>query len=87
MYAEDFEKRSSLSTQARFNRITTMKWITIINGKIEREHKSKADAVNWAQGTHCTDERPRREGGAYVLCRTTIVNQSTWDAWQNENQA
>ncbi len=59
-----------------------MKWITVKDNKIEKKHASYADAVSWAQGTHCTEERPRKEGDAYVLHRTTIMKEVTWEKWQ-----
>ena len=61
-----------------------MNWLTILQGEIEAEHKSKADAVFWAQCTHDTKDRPRKEGGCYVLQRTTIVKRETWERWMKD---
>ncbi len=64
---------------------TMNKWLTVIDGKTEKEHTSKADAVFWAQGTHCTEARPSREGEAYRLGRTLIVRRKVWESWQASN--
>ena len=57
-------------------------WLTVIDYEVEREHATLADAVFWAQGTHCTDARPRRTAEAYTLGRTTIVKRDMWARWQ-----
>lgn len=58
------------------------KWLTVCHGTIN-SHNSYADAVFWAQGTHCTEERPHKEGDAYMLRRTLIVKAATWEKWQH----
>lgn len=63
-----------------------MSWLTIINYEIEAEHKSKSAAVFWAQCTHDTNDRPRKEGVCYVLHRTTIVKRETWERWMNSEK-
>ena len=60
-------------------------WLTVMDYEVEREHATLADAVSWAQGTHCTDARPRREGEAYKIGRTTIVKRDVWARWQTTN--
>ena len=65
---------------------TRLKWLTVKDYEIEREHKTLADAVFWAQGTHCTDARPRREGVGYKIGRTAIVKRSDWERWLNPNR-
>ncbi len=57
-------------------------WLTVKDYEVEREHATLADAVSWAQGTHCTDARPRRTAEAYTLGRTTIVKRDVWARWQ-----
>lgn len=57
-------------------------WLTVLNGEVERQHHSFAAAKLWAQCTHCTDSRPRREGQAYVLGRTMIVREKVWESWK-----
>ena len=59
-----------------------MIWLTVIDYEVEREHATYADAVFWAQCTHCTDERPRRNAEAYTLRRTTIIKREVWARWQ-----
>ena len=61
---------------------TRENWLTVRDFEVERGHKTLAAAVFWAQGTHCTDARPRREGEAYIIGRTTIVKREVWDRWQ-----
>jgi hypothetical protein len=61
-----------------------MNWLTVRDNQIEKEHATYADAVAWAQGTHCTDDRPHKEGDAYVLRRTTILKVATWKQWKEE---
>ena len=61
---------------------TRLKWLTVKDYEIEREHKTLADAVFWAQGTHCTDDRPRRNAESYTLGRTTIIKRDVWNRWQ-----
>ena len=60
-------------------------WLTVKDYEVEREHATLADAVSWAQGTHCTAARPRREGEAYKIGRTTIVKRDVWARWQTTN--
>ena len=60
-------------------------WLTVKDYEVEREHKTLAEAVFGAQGTHCTDARPKREGEAYKVGRTTIVKRDVWVRWQQAN--
>lgn len=59
------------------------KWLTVKDYEIEREHATYAEAVSWAQGTHCTDARPRCYGWYYMLGRTTIVKRERWAQYEN----
>ena len=60
-------------------------WLTVRDYEVEREHATLADAVSWAQGTHCTDDRPRRNAESYTLGGTTIVKRDVWARWQTTN--
>lgn len=79
------EEISCNVTGLRYSEDMKTNWLTVIDGEIEHEHKTKADAVFWAQCTHCTEERPRRAGYAYELRRTTIVKREVWERWAREN--
>ena len=61
---------------------TRLNWLTVLDYEVEKEHKTLADAVFWAQGTHCTDDRPRRNAESYTLGRTTIIKRDVWNRWQ-----
>jgi hypothetical protein len=65
---------------------TAMKWLTIRNHTVEKEHASYDAAKFWAQCTHDTQQSPKREAaGFYTLGRTHIVRADVWANFSEQN--
>ncbi len=84
-YTNDIEGTQTPDSKQETNDMKQT-WLTIKDYEVEREHATLSAAVFWAQGTHCTDDRPRREGGGFMLRRTFIVKRSKWEQWLNPNR-
>jgi len=64
-----------------------MKWFTIRDSQVEKEHDSYDAAKFWAQCTHDTQQSPTRScAGFYILSRTFIVRADVWKQMTDENK-